>query len=75
MTAVAETTRNTTGATHADIQEARALRAQAEQEIQETVTFRSRVLEPMWGRLTARAVHNSFGEEYDLSMTPRGSRP
>lgn len=71
---MAETTRNT-GATHAEILEARALRQQAQQEIQETSSFRSRVLEPMWGRLTARAVHNSFGEEYDLSMTPRGSQP
>lgn len=63
------------GATDADIEYARALRAQTLEQIEETRTFRTAVLEPLWDRLTARAVHNSFGEEFTLTMEPRGSAP
>lgn len=74
MSAVAAERQIPAGATRDDIVLARASRAEADALLAETKETQTRVLNPLWARLTRRAVQNSFGEEYDLSMQPRGSR-
>lgn len=74
MTIVAAEDRPAVGATHEDIERARQSRAEAEEIVARTKTFQSQVLEPLWSRMTRRAVQNSFGEEYDLSLQPRGGK-
>jgi hypothetical protein len=60
------------GATFDDIQQARAIRKQLEGEMAEMTKRTKRELNPMWARLTAQAVHDSFGEEITEAMRPRG---
>jgi hypothetical protein len=63
------------GATFDDIQKARAMRQELLKDINETTSITKRELNPMWARLTARALtpmEDTFGEEITAAMNPRG---
>lgn len=60
------------GATYDDIQQARAIRQRLQSEIAEMTRREKKELNPMWARLTARAVTDTLGDEFGQSMSPRG---
>ncbi len=57
-----------------DIEEARAARERAARAIEEARRTKKRDLEPLWRRIQSRRIHNSFGEELELSYRPKGAR-
>jgi len=67
-------TEKSTDAQHvtAEILELRALRERTSNDTAQLRRTEKEMI-PVWGRLVARRVENSFGKEYDLSMTPRGA--
>lgn len=54
-----------------DIEEARAMRAEARDGVVRAETVRERELKPLWNRIDLRTVHNGFGEEFDLTLQIR----
>lgn len=58
-----------------DIELARKMRRDAQDAIESIRVERVEEMLPLWERLRQRRVQNSFGEEYELSLTPRGTRP
>lgn len=58
----------------AEIRQARAARSKTTREKNQTVARREQELVPLWDRIKARTLVNGFGDDYEISLTPKNRK-